>query len=285
MKKAKEKTKNKSNNFFSADSEFKQKLVKFFDKFKTILCDAIYPDNLRCIVCEKEIPAGSKYCMCEECFKTFPFNNGRICVRCGAPINNEALYCLECQNYTRGFDFARSSLNYTGDAKRLVLGLKFKNNRWIAKYFAQMLYDTYMENALDAEIVIPVPISYKREKQRGFNQSYLLAKPLAEKLGLPLHKDIIIKTKDNKQQAKLGLSERRKNVVGAYEIARREFVKGKKVLLVDDILTTGSTMSEVARRLKIAGATAVYGLAVASPEYIVPCENNEDITDFELISK
>lgn len=281
MKRAKDKSKRIIKN---DNSEFKQKLIKFLDKLKTTFSNAIYPDNCRCIVCEEEIPAGSKYCMCEECFKTFPFNNERICVRCGAPIDNEALYCLECQNYTRGFDFARSSLNYTGDVKRLVLGLKFKNNRWIAKYFAEMLYDTYIENALDAEIIIPVPISYKREKQRGFNQSYLIAKPLAEKLGLPLYTDVITKIKDNKQQAKLGLNDRRKNVVGAYEIVAREVVKGKKVLLVDDILTTGSTMSEAARRLKIAGATAVYGLAVASPKYNVPCENNEEITDFELIS-
>lgn len=147
-----------------------------------------------------------------------------------------------------------------------------------------MMYDTYMQNDLDAQVIIPVPISYKREKERGFNQSYLLAKSLALKLNLPVNKDAIIKVKDNKQQAKLSLRERRNNVIGAYEIVDRAAVKGKKVLVVDDILTTGSTLSEVSRRLKIAGAVAVYGLVIASPVYKVPTENDKDLTNFELVS-
>jgi len=264
--------------------KIKEKLIVLFDRIKIILADAIYPDNLRCIVCEEEIPTGSKYCMCEECLKTFPFNNGRICVKCGSPLDNEACYCLECQNHTKGFDFARSSLKYQGDAQRLILNFKFRNNRWIAKYFAEMMYDTYMQNDLDAQVIIPVPISYKREKERGFNQSYLLAKSLALKLNLPVNKDAIIKVKDNKQQAKLSLRERRNNVIGAYEIVDRAAVKGKKVLVVDYILTTGSTLSEVSRRLKIAGAVAVYGLVIASPVYKVPTENDKDLTNFELVS-
>ncbi len=263
--------------------KFKEKFKVLFDKIKIVLAGSIYPDNCRCIVCDKEIIKGSKYTMCDECYKTFPFNNGQICVHCGCPLDNEACYCLECQNYTKNFDFARSSLKYEGEAQRLILNMKFRNNRWLAKYFAEMLFDTYMENNLDAEVILPVPISYEREKSRGYNQSYLLAKSLAEKLNLPLVTDAVIKVKDNKQQAVLSLKERRENVIGAYELRNRKAVKGKKVLLVDDILTTGSTMSEVSRRLKIAGAIAVYGLVVASPKYILPTESSEDYNNFEIV--
>ncbi len=102
----------------------------------------------------------------------------------------------------------------------------------------------------------------------------LLAKVLSRKLGLPIVSDVLIKIKDNRQQSALSVSERRENVVGTYGIFNRDRVKGKKVLVVDDILTTGSTISEVARQLKIAGATNVYGLVVASPKYILQMENN-----------
>lgn len=258
----------------------KSKNTEMFERIKQALLDAIFPDDCNCIVCGKEIARGHKYCMCEDCIKTFPFNNGRICVRCGAPMDNEANYCLECQNHPKNFDFARSSLVYEGEAQRLVLNMKFHNKRWLAKYFAEMLCDTYSENKLDAEVIVPVPISSERLKERGYNQSELVAKWLAKMLDLPLVTDAIVKFKDNKRQSNLSVSQRRDNVLGAYKIVNRESVKGLRVLLVDDILTTGSTMSEVSRKLKIAGAKAVYGMAIASPQYKVPCEDKEDFSDF-----
>lgn len=262
----------------------KEKRRVLFDKIRIFLANTLYPDDCNCIVCDKEIPRGNKYCMCEDCFKTFPFNNGKICVRCGAPIDNEANYCLECQNNTKSFDFARSSLVYEKVAQRLILNMKFHNQRWLAKYFAEMLFDTYVGNKLDAEVIVAVPISNEREKERGYNQSLLVARYLSNKLGLPLVTDAVIKIKDNKRQAKLNSRERHENVLGAYKTQNKEGVKGKKVLLLDDILTTGSTMSEVARKLKIAGASAVYGLAIASPHYKVPSEKNEeDFNDFEIV--
>ncbi len=262
----------------------KGKLKLVFGKIGAVISKAVYPDDCNCIVCEKEIPKGSKYCLCEQCLKTFPFNNGRICVKCGSPVGNEANYCIDCQNNTKHFDFVRSSLVYEKEAQRIVLDMKFNNNRWIEKHFAEMLFDTYNQNHLDAEIVIPVPLSYKREKQRGYNQALLLAKSLAEKLKLPLADDVVLKVVDNKQQSSLSARERRENVKGVYNLQNASIVKGKKVLLVDDILTTGSTLSEISRLLKKAGASAVYGLVVASPHYKVPAEQNEDLTDFEIIS-
>ena len=284
-------TKEKDNNLIKnyQKSQLKNKNVaksaknSVKDKLLSIIQRSIYPDNYRCLVCNKEIQAGSKYCICEDCLKVFPFNNGRICVKCGAPIENEACYCLECQNYEKGFDFARSSLRYEGDAKRLVLSLKFYNNRWLAKYFADMLYDTYMQNRMDADVIIAVPISHKRQKVRGYNQSLLIAKPLAERLNLPLLTNVIEKVKENKQQASLSLRERRENVIDVYRVTDRNAVKGKKVLVVDDILTTGSTLGEISRRLKIVGATNVYGLVVASPKYVVPSEYTQDNLDFEIL--
>lgn len=256
------------------NTRLRGKLKLLYDRIKIILAGAVFPDDCRCIVCDKEIPKGSKYCMCEDCTRDFPFNNGRICVRCGVPVGTEACYCLECQNHNKNFDFVRSSLKYEGVAKRLLIQFKFYGKRWLAKYFGEMLTETYLQNVIDAQVIVPVPISYEREKSRGYNQSMLLAKALSRKLGLPIVSDVLIKIKDNRQQSALSISERRENVVGTYGIFNRDRVKGKKVLVVDDILTTGSTISEVARQLKIAGATNVYGLVVASPKYILQIENN-----------
>lgn len=256
------------------NTRLRGKLKLLYDRIKIILAGAVFPDDCRCIVCDKEIPKDSKYCMCEDCTRDFPFNNGRICVSCGAPIRTESCYCLECQNHNKDFDFVRSSLKYEGVAKRLLIQFKFYGKRWLAKYLGEMLTETYLENVIDAQVIVPVPISYEREKSRGYNQSMLLAKVLSRKLGLPIVSDVLIKIKDNRQQSALSVSERRENVVGTYGIFNRDRVKGKKVLVVDDILTTGSTISEVARQLKIAGATNVYGLVVASPKYILQMENN-----------
>lgn len=287
-KKTKEKTsKNQITNQKSGvkckNARKKGKLRVLFGKICSVISKAVYPDDCNCIVCDKEIPKGSKYCLCEQCIKTFPFNNGRICVKCGSPVDNEATYCIDCQNNTKHFDFVRSSVVYEKDAKNLVLAMKFNNNRWIAKHFAEMLFDTYNQNHLDAEIIIPVPLSYKREKQRGYNQAHLLVKSLAQKLNLPLADDVVYKVVDNKQQSTLSARERRENVKGVYSLQNASIVKGKKVLLVDDILTTGSTLSEISRLLKKAGAIAIYGLVVASPHYKVPTEQNEDLTNFEIV--
>lgn len=279
-------TKDKKTSKTRQKSGVNTKNTKWREKFmriKECFLNAIFPDDCNCIVCDKEIARGSKYCMCKDCFDKFPFNNGKICVRCGAPMANEANYCLECQNHPKNFDFARSSLIYKDEAQKLVLNLKFHNQRWLAKYFAQMLYDTYMQNHLDAEVVVAVPISAERRKERGYNQAELIARYLARMLDLPLAENAVVKVKDNKRQSNLSVKQRRENVLGVYKISDRTLVKGLRVVLVDDILTTGSTMSEVSRKLKIAGAAAVYGLVVASPQYKIPSENDEDFTDF-LIS-
>lgn len=256
----------------------------FKDKFKEFWQDVLCPDDCNCIVCGNEVPQGQKFPLCEECEKDFPFNNGKICVRCGSPMDNEAYFCLECQNNIKSFDFARSSLKYEDKVRKLILDMKFHNNRWIEKYFARLLADTYKENKMDAEVIVPVPISKEREAERGFNQSYLIAKHLAKILNLPLENNAIVKVKNNERQMRLTVQERRKNVVGAYKIMDRAAVKGKKVVVIDDILTTGSTMSEVARQLKIAGASAVYGLVVASPQYKAPSEEfvEQDLKEFDI---
>ncbi len=275
--KNKNKISNKTkNNMNIQNSKFKNKCKLVFEKLKALLANSIYPDNCNCIMCDKEIPSDSKYGLCENCYNKLPFNNQIYCVKCGVPMENEATYCLQCQNNERHFDFVRSCFVYENEIKKLILNLKFHNCKWVAKYFADMLFDCYNLYDLNAELIIPVPISKEREKQRGYNQTKMFAKPLAEKLNIPISIDTILKIKDVSPQTKLSGKQRHENVKGAYKVINDKSVKGKRVLIIDDILTTGSTIDEVAKQLKIAGASAVYGLVLASPKYILLSDNFND---------
>ena len=269
--KIKNKVSNKNINI--QNSTFKDKCKLVFVKLKNLLTSSIYPDNCNCIICDKEIPIGSKYGLCDYCYNKLPFNKQMYCVKCGVPIENEATYCLMCQNNGRHFDFVRSCFVYANEIKKLILNLKFHNCKWLAKYFADMLFDCYNLYDLNAELIIPVPISKEREKQRGYNQTMMFAKPLAEKLNIPIATDTILKVKDVSPQTKLSGKQRHENVKGAYKVFNTTSVKGKRVLIIDEILTTGSTMDEVAKQLKIAGASAVYGLVLASPKYKLLTDN------------
>ena len=252
-----------------------------FGKLKKVIesiISKLYVDDCNCINCDKEIPKGSKYGLCDECRNKLPFNNGNICKRCGRPVDNEAFYCLECQNYAKTFEIARSPMRYESDVTRMILNYKFHNKRYLAKYFAEAMYDTYIKYNYDCDSIISVPLSLERRKERGYNQAGKLAENLAEKLNLPLLENVCIKTLNNARQSELSASDRRKNVIGAYKIVDKSAVKGRKILLVDDVLTTGSTTSEVARKLYNAGAKSVkvltYAVAVEKVQMEEYTENN-----------
>ena len=130
------------------------------------------------------------------------------------------------------------------------------NNRNFSKHLYIFRYEGIIRNKITCnfikkyDVIIPVPISKKRKKKRGYNQSELVANELAQKLNQDIWTDIIIKKKDNKPQSELNKLERIKNVEDIYEINKPIEVKNKKVLLLDDIYTTGSTVNEIARKLK-----------------------------------
>ncbi len=243
----------------------KLKIKKFFEK---ILLE-IFVDKYNCIVCDKELQYQSKYGLCPDCLKKTTFVKENICLKCGRWQSNEADYCITCQNHKRYFDMARSCVVYDDIAKEIVRGLKFGRKKYFAKYVSAFLIERYEECFKDIEIdyIIPVPLTKKRQRARGYNQAYAIAQKFAEFYGLPIRADIAAKTVRNKEQAKLAGEEREKNVLDVYEVVKPEDVKGKSILIVDDVMTTGSTASELSRILKKAKASAVYLLTFASTKY------------------
>lgn len=229
----------------------------------------IFVDKYNCLICDDELQKTTAYGLCLACFDKLEFIKDGICKKCGRKQSNEADFCLTCQEHKRCFDFARSCVVYNDMAKELVRGIKFGHKKYFGKYLSAYLIDRYKEvyGNIAIDCIVPVPLSKERRKERGYNQAEIIARYLAEAIQIPLDSTLVEKVLPNKEQAKLSGKEREENVVGVYEVARKEDVTGKNILIVDDVMTTGSTLSELARILKQAKANEVFALTFASTSY------------------
>lgn len=178
-------------------------------------------------------------------------NKHYICNNCYENIK-KIKKCVINEYNNRNYSKHLYIFKYEGIIRNKIIEYKFEDKSYLHKMFAEIiLSDKRICNFIKKyEIIIPVPISKKRKKKRGYNQSELIANELAQKLKQKICTDIIIKRKDNRSQSELNKIERIKNVEGVYEINETLEVKNKKILLLDDIYTTGSTVNEIARKLK-----------------------------------
>ena len=178
-------------------------------------------------------------------------NENYICNNCYENIK-KIKKCVINEYNNRNFSKHLYIFRYEGIIRNKIIEYKFEDKGYLYKMFAKIiLSDKKTCNFIKKyDVIIPVPISKKRKKKRGYNQSELVANELAQKLNQDIWTDIIIKKKDNKPQSELNKLERIKNVEDIYEINKPIEVKIKKVLLLDDIYTTGSTVNEIARKLK-----------------------------------
>ncbi len=228
--------------------------------FKSIL-DAVFPPNFTCDICGIEIFNGDN--LCAKCRDTVTVNNNFTCPVCGRKTLSSML-CLECKSQPPQFDKAVSPLVYSGGAQALIL--KFKRGQpYLKDYFARLMY-AKCGNFTDADAVCYVPMTRSAERNRGYNQSQLLAEELAKKLKLPLLKNAVAKVKKTPVQKGLTKKEREENLKSCFK-AERSVVEGKTLILVDDVLTTGATADAVSRELKKRGAKKIYLVTAASVEY------------------
>lgn len=193
---------------------------------------------------------------------------GSLCARCGAPFEidvDAGQVCGACLADPPAYDRARAAIEY-GDATRdFVLALKHQGRRdglatfggWMASAGAQLLSE--------ADLLVPVPLHYRRLVVRGFNQSVWLAAAVSRQSGVPLGRDVLVRTRPTPSQAGLSADGRRRNVQGAFRVrpSRERRLKGRRVILLDDVLTTGATVEACARALKRSGAAEVDVLTLA----------------------
>lgn len=243
-----------------------------FSRFLSLL----FVDKYNCIVCDRELKGETRHRICNSCFVTMEPIGNRGCLKCGRTLVSEGEYCIDCKNREMAFDRAVSPFNYGGAASLLITKLKFGGKRYIAEPMAKFMTDRLLEAELAADVVIPVPLHPNRKKQRGFNQSELLAEVIAEGLRLPLDVTSVIREKDTLASSGLsgGRTAREENVKDAFAVKEKEKIKGKTVLIVDDVLTTGTTANVLSQALKKAGAKSVYALTFATTREKEPIQQD-----------
>ena len=224
----------------------------------------------KCIFCEKLIGVNCQNNYCEKCLSELIIKSERICQMCGRPIEvpRGELICFTCANERYNFSRNIALFLYKGKVKDAIINMKFSaNNQWIAYTFGELLADHISKQYSDVGFdgIVYVPSSKKRQKKRGYNQAEIIALAVGKILGLPVLKDALIKYKETPKQSTLSSAERRKNINGSYNAGETD-VTDKVLLLIDDVLTTGSTMSECAKMLTKAGALLVYSATIAVTE-------------------
>jgi len=228
-----------------------------------------------CRLCERLLVQASTLPICAECLGSFAALGGAGCEKCGQPLatwsltgppdahSAEVLLCPVCQGRTYGFDRARSYALYQGAIVRAIMLLKFERMEPLGRWFAERLIEVVRREAIGVDIVVPVPLHRQRQRERGYNQADLIAKPLARKLGLPYRAVLLTRTKPRPDKHILTFEERWESVRGAFATRPGSKVDNLCVLLVDDVMTTGATLDAAARALRDAGAKSVIGLTVA----------------------
>lgn len=171
--------------------------------------------------------------------------------------------CPDCWQRQAGIDGIRSPYRFEEVIRKAIHELKYRNLRAIAPCLAELLADYLRANPLTGDALISVPLHPRRLRERGYNQSSLIASELAKRIGVPVIEDCLVRVRQAKPQVRAAdVEERRRNVADAF-VCRDERVKGVRIILIDDVCTSGATLESCAVALKNKGATAVWGLTLA----------------------
>ncbi|MBD5632223.1 MAG: ComF family protein [Clostridia bacterium] len=236
------------------------------------LRESLFPLDYTCDLCGVETFGTN---LCPDCAKTVILNDKATCPVCGRRTVHSEI-CVECKASLPRFKRAVSPLVYADGGEKLVK--KFKDgNAYLKEYFATLIAEK-LNGLPKPDCIVCVPATAKTVRERGYNQSLLLAKAISSKISAPVIRDAVIKVRDTSSQKSLSRKEREANLYGAFKVKKHSELKGKTVLLVDDILTTGSTANELTRVILNAGAKEVYLATAASVEYEPKLTVNEILT-------
>ncbi len=218
------------------------------------LISTVYPP--RCVLCNS--PGFDDMDICEACYRDLPWT-GSACTQCAIPLarhGGDLLRCGQCLKTPPAFDRSLSLFSYEKEAVTLIRQLKFNEKLAYSRLLGIMLAEAIGKYSIELpDVIMPVPLHKKRLKQRGFNQSIELARPVANTFNIPLDIRSVKRKRDTQSQTALHKQQRRNNIRAAFEIV--EPLSVQHVAVVDDVVTTTSTVNEMARILKRAGARRV----------------------------
>lgn len=223
------------------------------------LLNALLPH--RCLRCGTTV--GSAPGLCAECYPLIRFVAGEGCHCCGAPVSAPGLLCGACLAHPPAYDGARSALLYDRNSRDLVLRFKHADATHMAPVLAAWLHRAGRDILEGADALVPVPLHWRRLFSRRYNQSALLARQVSRRTGIPCEMGLLHRVLNTQPQGYMRRNARQENVRRAFVVRAPGRVLGKKLVLIDDVLTTGATVTACARALKQAGAASVTVLTVA----------------------
>lgn len=214
------------------------------------LHDLLFPPQ--CLCCEKRLDTSRPPLICPFCREGLQCISSPLCTTCGSPFpSGEDHLCGACLCNHYFFDYARSALFYQSPVSNLLLALKFSNATSTVATLKKIADESGMLACFAVpDIIIPVPLHIERLRERGFNQALMLARHCFPQWRKLIHADLLIRTRATTPQSSLSGQQRRQNLKGCFQLTRAGLLTGKKILLVDDVFTTGSTINECSRVLR-----------------------------------
>lgn len=235
--------------------------------------DLVFPPQLYCLSCGAVIDPARTYGLCDECITKFGWATGRTCAKCGKPLPPASLHdrCYDCRTAIHAFDRGYTCASYGLYERMLISEFKERGKDYIGRAIADVMADRLAQLPVYPELITAVPAGRWKTARRGYDQTEVVAKALAKRIGIP-YLDLLARTRHTEAMRTLGAGERRANVQGAFSIfkGKERTVKGKSILLIDDVYTTGSTLDACAAVLKEAGAAQVDVLTFAAGADVRP---------------
>ncbi len=252
-------------------------LRKCFHEFFLIpLLSVLFPAD--CPACLQPLGRFHLAGICLNCWTSIKLIRKPYCFKCGIPLKpkssipsklevdrNKGLACNRCRSKKYQFAFARSLGEYEGSLREIIHYYKFGRKSYLSEPLADLMMKTLdIKNIFgNIDVIIAVPLHRKRRKERGFNQAYLIARRLGNKLHIRVEGRVLLRIKKSMPQMDLPAHQRERNVMGAFKVMKAKRIRGKRILLIDDVMTTGATVNECAGALMKAGSKDVCVLTIA----------------------
>lgn len=225
----------------------------------------LYPPH--CLLCRSALASDAEELVCRGCWEALPANAAPWCVRCGrslAGAGADVTCCAACRHRPPAFTTGRAACRYDGAAKTCVVRLKYHRQLGLAGPMGRrMAAAALTPPTLAPEALLPVPLHPVRRREREFNQAALLAQEVSRALGVPVLEEVLVRAQPTTPQTQLEAEARWRNVAGAFAVRQPALVRGRALLLIDDVLTTGATAQACTRALRGAGAARVDVLTFA----------------------
>lgn len=238
------------------------------------LLSLIFPSSMDCPLCGGERDGKD---FCNSCYSIVSsYKQELYCSRCGRFAGKDSViprvsqhYCYICRKKQWPFELVRAAGPYEGVLKETIHRFKYLGRKNLASSLAGLMVESArMEPLLTCvDLVLPVPLADEKLRARGFNQAGLLAEEVGYRLQLPVNHKLLVKDFDTQPQVGLDRVAREKNLKGAFRVTNTGVIQGKNIMIIDDVFTTGNTMSSVAMVVRSAGAGNIFGLTVAAGRY------------------